>query len=289
MQVPNPKDVTLSHGRKCVKPFKLATTSFIYPDHIVPNVKKLGGFFDEIEILAFESQPESVLPSRDDVKILLELSQRLNLTYNIHLPTDISLTCDSSEKSQKAADTFLKVIDLFESLKPTTYTLHLDMPMEIKNDIKKQTVVKTWEENTHQGLARLISGISDPRIISIETLDYPFSLIDDLVEEFNLSVCIDVGHQIKYGYNLSETFEKYKQRTSIMHLHGVEFTRQKIKDHTSLDLLPEKYIKQILKPLEAFTGVVSLEVFNRENLNRSLSFLSRYFNDIMPHIEKLET
>jgi len=36
--------------------------------------------------------------------------------------------------------------------------------------------------------------------------------------------------------------------------------------------------------LENFKGVVSLEVFNLENLNRSLSFLSKGFNNIAPDI-----
>ena len=50
------------------KRFKLGTTSFIFPDHIIPNVRKLGAFFDEIELLVFESQPEDVLPSNEDVQ-----------------------------------------------------------------------------------------------------------------------------------------------------------------------------------------------------------------------------
>jgi len=75
--------------------FKLGTTSFIFPDHIIPNVKKLGGFFDEIELLIFESQPASVLPSKADVKELLYLSQKHDLNYNIHLPTDVSLSGES--------------------------------------------------------------------------------------------------------------------------------------------------------------------------------------------------
>jgi len=84
------------------KPFKLGTTSFIFPDHIIPNVKKLGPFFDEIELLIFESQPAFVLPSKDEIKELLYLSQKHDLTYNIHLPIDVSLTCESLEKKTES-------------------------------------------------------------------------------------------------------------------------------------------------------------------------------------------
>lgn len=268
------------------KPFKLGTTSFIFPDHIIPNVKKLGPFFDEIELLIFESQPAFVLPSKDNVKELLYLSLQHDLTYNIHLPTDLNLTCESLEKRQKAKDTLLKVIDLFESVTPTTHTLHLEIPQDLKNDMGNQGKFEKWAKNTRQGIEDLLKDIVNPGIISIETLDYPFPFIETLVDEFNLCVCIDAGHQIKYNFDLLQTFEKYKSRTSIIHLHGVDFSGHEIKDHTALDKLPEKYLCQVKMILESFTGVVSLEVFNLENLNRSLSFLSKVFNNIAPHINE---
>ncbi|MCD4718738.1 MAG: sugar phosphate isomerase/epimerase [Desulfobacula sp.] len=266
------------------KKFKLGTTSFIFPDHIIPNVKKLGLFFDEIELLIFESRPAEVLPSKKDVKELLYLSQKFDLTYNIHLPIDVSLTHESLVNRQKARDTILAVIDLFAPLNPTTHTLHLDMPPDVKKNIENQKKLKNWEEKTRQSLGALISDISNPGIISIETLDYPFSCLETLVEEFKVSVCIDAGHQIKYGHNLLETFEKHKFRTSIIHLHGVAFSEQNIKDHTALDKLPKEYFRQVQTILEDFTGVVSLEVFNLENLNRSLRVLSKVFKNIAPMI-----
>jgi len=266
------------------KPFKLATTSFIFPDHIIPNVKILGPVFDEMELLVFESHPLSVLPSKEDVKELLALSQQHDLTYNIHLPIDVSLTSEFPEKRQKAKNVLLNVIHLFAPLTPSTYTLHLDMPQDTIKDFRNKKKLKQWEENTHKGLEDFLTQLADPGIISIETLDYPFFLVEALVEKFNLSVCIDAGHQIKYGHNLLETFEKHKLRTPIMHVHGVAFCDPERKDHTSLDKLPEKYARQVQGILKRFTGVVSLEVFNLENLNHSLRFLSRFFNHIAPPI-----
>lgn len=272
------------------KPFKLGTTSFIFPDHIIPNVKKLGRFFDEIELLVFESLPADVLPSKDDVKELLTLSRKLDLTYNIHLPVDISLSHDSLAKRQKAKDTLLKVIDLFALVTPTTHTLHLELPPGIKTDIKKgqphQDMLKKWEDNTRESLVTFVSNLSNPGIISVETLDVPFSYLETLVDDFGLSICLDAGHQIKYGHNLLETYEKHKAGIPLIHLHGVDCSGQKMKDHTALDKLPGKYLRQIQSILNEFTGVVSLEVFNLENLNRSLTVLSKMFNNIAPAILK---
>ena len=264
------------------KPFKLGTTSFIVPDHIIPNVKKLGPFFDEIELLVFESQPKEVLPSKDDIKQLLYLSQKHDLTYNIHLPTDVSITHKSTKNRLKAGDVILKVMELFAPLKPTTYTLHLDMQKDIniKKSIADQSLVKKWQDRVRQGLEAFLPKVPNPEIISIETLDYPFNFVESFIKEFNLSVCLDAGHQIRYGYNLLQTFEKHKSKISIIHLHGVDFSQSKIQDHTSLDKLPEQYKNQIKTILNDYSGVVSLEVFNLEILNRSLICLSKFFCDI---------
>lgn len=254
-------------------PFRLGTTSFIIPDNIIPNVKKLGGFFDEIELLVFESMPDDVLPSKDDVQQLLYLSEKLNLTYNIHMPVDVSLTCESAEKRQKGVDMLLKIIELFAPLNPTTHTLHLEMEPDIKDNIENPEKLQIWEKRTRQSLGSLVSHLSDPGMISIETLDYPFEFVESLVEQLSLSVCIDAGHQIKHGYNLMETFERHKFRTPVIHLHGVDFSQKKIKDHTGLDKLPKQYFRQVQTILKQFTGVVSLEVFNARDLNCCLAAL----------------
>jgi len=259
------------------KPFKLGTTSFIFPDHIVPNVKKLGRFFDEIELLVFESYPKEVLPAKNDIKELTLLSEKLDLTYNIHLPTDVSLADESKKRRLKASDTILQVIELFAPLNPSTCTLHLDMPKDLSKDIENQNKIGHWQDMTRQSLASIVSRVANPEIISIETLNYPFGFVEPFIDEFNISVCIDAGHQIKYGYNLLETFDKHKLRTPVIHLHGVDFSKNHIKDHTSLDKLPKQYISQVQTILKDYKGVVSLEVFNLENLNKSLIFLSKIF------------
>lgn len=260
--------------------FRLGTTSFILPDHIIPNIIRLGPFFDEIELLVFESYPLDVLPSKADIKTLLSLAGDLNLTYNIHLPTDVSLCHDSSMKRRAAADTFLRIMDRFDPLTPSTHTLHLEMPMSIRQDVENPEKRKPWLHNTREGLNAFLSGIPDPSIISVETLDYPFSYIEFLIHEFHLPVCLDAGHHIRYNHDLLQTFETHRSRIPLIHLHGVDRSGLERKDHKALDNLSEEEIMKVIKVLENFRGVVSLEVFNLENLTRSLSVLSMYFQDI---------
>lgn len=265
---------------KLNRSFRIGTTSFIFPDHIIPNVKKLGLFFDEIELLVFESLPEEVLPSKADVKELQQLGTDLNLTYNVHLPTDISLADDSEEKRQTAVDIYLKVLERFEPLDATTHTLHLELPQSLREAPGNSAGIRQWQAQTADGLEKLVSGGADVKKVSIETLDYPFALIDPLVKLHGFPVCIDLGHAVKYGYDPKVIFEAHAPMIPLMHLHGVDFSTAGPKDHTRLDRMPDPQFNQILCILKTYTGTVSIEVFNGDNLNHTLSFLSQFFLEI---------
>ncbi|MBF0228160.1 MAG: sugar phosphate isomerase/epimerase [Desulfamplus sp.] len=267
-------------------PFRLATTSFIYPDRIVPNVVKLGSFFDEIELLLFESNPfivkdningskiVEVLPSKEEIKELKELSKKFDLTYNIHLPVDISLTDSSKSLRLESIETVKQILALCEPLNPTTYTLHLDF--NINGDNPQNNIkLEIWREYVKESLQLLSSSLSDPSIISIETLNYPFEYIGDIVESCKMSVCIDAGHLIKYGYSIEKIFAKYKAIVPIIHLHGVEFPS--LKDHQALNKTPSHILAPTINILKNFKGVVSLELFNYKNLSDSLRFLNTFF------------
>lgn len=265
------------------RPFRLGTTSFIYPDHIIPNVRKTGKFFDEIELLVFESLAEDVLPSQADVRELEVLGRDLDLGYNVHLPVDISLTAESALERQKAADILKRVVARFAPLAPTTCTLHLDMDRRLSDP----DALAAWEEQARKGLALLVPGLDDPGLISVETLWYDPAILLPLVRDFGLSLCADAGHHFKYGYDLDQTFDGFQEAISIIHLHGADLTGDRPKDHIGLDRLSGAHFEQIVHHLSRFTGTVSIEVFNYPNLEASLKHLATVFSDI-PVLERAD-
>ncbi len=284
-------------------PFKLATTSFIFPGRIIPNVKKLGAVFDEIELLVFESRPfilnggeqVEVLPSIDEIKELVELSHLLDVTYNIHLPVDISMTDISETTRHSAVDTVKRVVELCEPLHPTTHTLHLDYTLHFDDtptshldhmphpdlcrdsqfrDKQYDDEIKRWCDRTLKNLEHLTASLSDPALISIETLNYPFEFLDGMIDACGMSVCVDAGHLIKYNFSIDTVFEKYRDKIPLIHLHGVDFSQPFApKDHQSLDKTPPDRFASTLNILKQFTGVVSVEVFNYGDLSASLKYL----------------
>ena len=122
------------------------------------------------------------------------------------------------------------------------------------------------EDQIKKSLNEIVQFGIDPSKIAIENLDYPFEWIEDLVKEFGFHICLDIGHILLYGQDLKLYFEKYLNKTSVIHLHGNEDGR----DHLGLDRLRESTLEIIFSNLEKFKGIVSIEVFSIEDLARSL-------------------
>ena len=247
-------------------PFKICTTSYIYPDGILPNVTMLAPYMDEIELILFESSPES-LPGRREIKALRSLADDYDITFNVHLPLDIFLGSYNKAKRIKAVETIEMVMDLTSILHPSTHTLHFEYDKTCQDDKSLQI----WQDFIRAGMEMLIARGIKCESLSIETLLYPFEWVDKIISDFNLQVCLDLGHLILQKKDIEEVFNKYFRRVPILHIHGVKNN----KDHISLDRLPQKESDKVINILKRFSGVVSLEVFSFKYLMDSLQFIER--------------
>jgi sugar phosphate isomerase/epimerase len=257
----------LPKSYKKAYPFRIGTTSYIYPDALCPNVARLAPYLDEIELLLFESHAPECLPSTRDIQSLKRIGADHDLTYNVHLPIDAVLNDGDPAVRRHASNVILHVFDLMEPLSPSTYTLHLPYTASCR----KEADIARWRENTLSGMDTLMGrGMAGERI-SVETLDYDLAWADPVIEAFGLRVCIDIGHLIRYGFDVETTYRKYAAGTSVIHLHGVNNG----KDHLALNALGEKEALKILDMLKEFKETLSLEVFSFEHLKASLLFLEK--------------
>jgi sugar phosphate isomerase/epimerase len=225
---------------------------------------------DEIELLLFESRGTDALPSRAVITELCRLAGEFDLSYNVHLPTDISISDRDPARQQYAVETMIRVSELVRPLEASALILHVPFG---ENSFD-ESIVANWRDRVYQNLSKITSAVEAQDIIAIETLDYPVDLLEDIIVDLNLAICLDLGHLMVYGYDLLEVFNKYRFKASVLHLHGVENDR----DHMALDRLSEKLASSVLQVLKRFTGVVSLEVFSFEDLNFSLKFLEKHTN-----------
>ena len=256
----------LQKSYKRMFPFKLGTTSYIYPDQIVPNVAKLAPFLDEIELVLFESEGLDNYPDETQMKDLMNFCLKGEVDFNVHLPIDIFLGDSNEEVRFKGISVVKKVIERTRCLKPSLYTLHFDLR---DNNGREETDIETWRRRIRQSIKEIGEYGIEPSRISIETLSYPFEWIEDIVKEFGFSICLDIGHILIQNQDLRLYLEKYLPETSIMHLHGF----QNGVDHLGIDRLPETALELILSRLRDYHGIVSIEVFSVDDLRRSLTVL----------------
>ena len=250
-------------------PFTLATTSFIYPDHIIPNVERLAPFVDEVELLFFECRPYGGHPPPGDIQRLAAIASQFGTTYNIHLPIDIDMGSTDDLRRCEAVDSICEIITLCAPLNPSTHTLHLPY----RENSSDSCAVKRWLKRIEGNLQVLIEAGIDPKILSIETLDFPFEWLEPVITQFSLPVCIDIGHLIRHEFALDAVLEAHFDRTPIIHFHGVRDGR----DHLSLADMPQCELAAVLKWLRRYRGVVSIEVFAYERLVTSLNHLEANF------------
>lgn len=247
-------------------PFKLATTSYIYPDKIVPNVTLLAPLLDEIELVLFQSEDLGNIPDDSEIRDLLALSKIHGIGFNVHLPIDIFLGDERDEIRLRGVSVVKRVIQRTLSLLPSTYTLHLDLR---NKEGQEETDIKSWQQRIVLSIEEIVSDEIHPEKISIETLGYPFEWAEEIISKFGVSVCLDLGHILLYKQDLQGYMDKYLSKTSIVHFHG----HQNGIDHLGIDKLDGKTIDLILSHLQNYTGVLSIEVFSQKDLMDSIKTL----------------
>ncbi len=260
----------LSHSYKRTFPFRIATTSYIYPDYILPNVELLAPYLDEIELILFESDPEDGLPTRDEIMNLAEIGQKQDISYNVHLPIDIFLGDPDPEVRRYGIEIIKEIIVLTSPIHPTSYTLHLESKA---HDGQRCMDISRWKRDTLESVKRVLETGIPSRQISIETLDYPFDKIEGVIEELDLSICLDLGHLLLYGYSIEDYAARYLDRTKVIHLHGVK----KGLAHISLDVMHRDQINAILSIFHDFSETLCLEVFSFSELRSSIECLERHW------------
>lgn len=251
-------------------PFRLGTTSYVIPADLAENVAFLAEKVDDIELVLFESHEISNLPDAATLRTLGEMAQRHDLTYTVHLPLDTWLGHADASVRRQSVDKCLRVIDITGPLNPFAYILHFHGDRRGESPSADMT---RWTDGHRLAVERLLQAVS-PEALCVETLDYPYQLIEDIVVDYELSVCLDIGHHLFYGVNPEEYLDRYLPRTRVLHLHGVEEGH----DHRSLACLPDGLLAALVNRLGSGPEkprVLTMEIFDEAALSESMDVLRR--------------
>jgi sugar phosphate isomerase/epimerase len=246
-------------------PFRLGTTSFIHPADYSDNVRLLAPLVDEIELLFLESEH---LPSGAQINELKILADTLDVAYNIHLPMDISLADPVSGIRQRSREAVLRTLERVVPLNASTHTLHVTFEMPDKLPVS----VETWQTLAMENLDRLLAeAAAAAGDLTVETLDFPPQWLAPIVSELHLPVCVDVGHIVRFGFDLPSTLDLFAGKIGMFHLHGVTGDQ----DHRALDHLAEEARNLVASLLKNYHGSVSLEVFSLNDFTDSITCFSK--------------
>ncbi len=248
-------------------PFRLGTTSYVYPANIVPNVEALAGRVRDVELVLFESHGGN-LPGPRVVRRLAGLAAEHDLTYTVHFPIDRRIGHRDPDHRAAMAETIRRIVSLTLPLRPFGYVLHLDG----LDDADPAADVTRWQRDVVEALGRALDGPAPAGLFGVENLGYPFEWCEPIVDRFGLSVCVDVGHLWRYGVDAAGHLRRHLPRTRIVHLHGERGGR----DHRSLDAVEPARLHPILDALRDYHGVVTLEVFDYDAARTSIERIAEW-------------
>jgi len=252
-------------------PFRLGTTSYIIPADLMTNVGFLAPYVDDIELVLFEADHESNLPDRKTISQLNDLAHANDLTYTVHLPLGLSLGAADKKERRSSVDKALSVLELTSPLNPAAYVLHYE---DDRRGILPSENMAGWTDGLRESTAELLSSGVPSHLFCIETLDYPFALVDSIVCEFELSVCLDIGHILLQGYPLDAYLAKYHDRIRVFHAHGI----RENKDHRDLGALGSSDLALLFDSLRSWRSsapILTLEVFDETDFRLSLDVVER--------------
>ena len=259
--------------RGMVLPFRVGTTSFIYPGGWLANVERLADRCSDIEILYFEGEGPQAFPSMTEREGLAAWKVQKQLTYSLHTPLAASLASANELARRQAVALVTAAMEASQPFRPENYILHVYLG-DKEGDASRPTDVAAWRNRAALSLERILLGGASPERLCIELLDYDFALIEPVIRDLGLSVALDIGHLFRDGLDEVELLRRHLGRTRVIQWHGTDATGR---DHLSLRHLPFARCVDIWKTVleHRFEGVLTLEVFREEDFETSMGVVER--------------
>lgn len=249
-------------------PWRVGAPSFVFPDDIQGNVRRLAPLVDDVQLLFFESADQSELDHPLDLVLLAEMAAEYNLSYTVHLPIDLQLGSSSPAKRQAGLAEIIRLAELLAPLNPICFDLHLLPEADLAESF--------WLDNLDSSLMLLAREFAENRkLICVENCEYPFYKVKPLVLDHGLSLCLDFGHALRYGADLDLMLADITAAGHI-HYHGFNGVR----DHQAISVGQNALSADLAATMSdsRFCGVVTIEVYSPEKLTISMKTLAGAWN-----------
>jgi sugar phosphate isomerase/epimerase len=253
-------------------PFRIGTTSFIYPGGWLANIERLAGRFSDIEVLFFDVDGPGALPCLAEREGIAAWKARAGLTYSLHTPLGASLASADEQRRNASVASVQRAIKAADAFRPDAYVVHVYLG-EHEHDQDVPSDLAAWRRRAARSLEEILRIGIDPSDLCVELLDYDFALIEPVIADLGLSVTLDVGHLLRDALDEEKLLRKHLDRTRLIQWHGVDASGR---DHRSLAHYPYDRARRLWNTLleYPYQGVLTLEVFREADLEESMAVVT---------------
>jgi sugar phosphate isomerase/epimerase len=229
-----------------------------------------------------------VFPEVFDVsfyRAVADLQQELGFVCSVHLPF---LWVDPSSLNEPIRRTSVECLrrmaERTSAVEVHTYVLHLwgfttmQIAAQLEHPAQRGAILGALMGQAGRSLAELCE-IFESRDLCVENLeDALFDIALPLIEEYDTSICLDVGHLAWQGSNELDFLSQHRERVREIHLHDAApppaGVSGRIRDHLALGQGEVDYVA-FLRKLEdvGYHGPVILELNSQADLEESLQRL----------------
>jgi sugar phosphate isomerase/epimerase len=238
-------------------PFKLGTTSYVYPSDILTNVRLLAGRVDAVQLVLFEGDYSSI-PTPADMHELLLIGRDNDLRYIVHFPIDYRLGDPDEGVRRLALDQHSRIADLTAPI-AHGFVVHAEAA-------RYDDAALSWFDAAFGVLRERIPGAIP---LCLENLNPWFNRNDPVRRKHSLHACIDIGHLLLQAGDIEQHWQRYHSESPVIHLHGCRDGR----DHQSLSVNETPVNDALRRLLMAYHGTVILELFSTPDTIESLEYL----------------
>jgi sugar phosphate isomerase/epimerase len=214
-----------------------------------------------------------------------ELQQDLGFMCTVHLPFVWVEAASLNETIRQASMACLQqAVKVTGAIDVHSYVLHLwglttgQVVSQLREPVQRQVLMDVLLSQASRSLSALCD-IVDPSDLCVENLeDSLFDLALPMIEEYGVSICLDVGHLALQGREALTFLARHGERVREIHLHDAigpqHEGEQRVRDHLAVGKGQLDYAALIGRLAELdYQGPIILELNSKADLEQSLAVL----------------
>ena len=265
----------------------------ITPESYLNSIRAIADMgFRHVELM---TDPLLVALGRDELKSLIDqvalVGEERELSFSVHAPfwwIDIAAPADEIRDASVA--TIVNVIELTRPISPSHLVIHPlnpALPGRINksrsmSDSFKAAALERYLADAVRSINEVAEHVTNRRMICVENMpnDTAHSLLLELAEKTDTSICFDSGHSYLHTLNVQESLDRFYPRMTAIHAHNVVLRKTggekdcKMQDHRSLrtGLIDNRKLLSILAERD-YQGHFVVEVMRHADALDSVEFL----------------